>query len=84
MSSNEQSVKAVNEYILWRRDREMYPPRLSPEEWIEDVLKSEARVRLNLLSDYLLTIEQPDSEALLKIHELVFDPLEVIVDDAGV
>jgi hypothetical protein len=85
---NENNVQAINEYMDWLRDKRMHPPTGSPEEWLEEQLNTDARKRLNLLSDYLLNLDElldsDYSEVLVKIHSFVFDPLEVIEDDPGV
>jgi hypothetical protein len=39
---------------------------------------SEARVRINLIADYLLGLDEP-MDGLVKIQEFVFDPIELLM-----
>lgn len=82
MSSS--TLEAINEYMVWRREREMYPPRYTPEEWLQEILNKEARTRLNLIAEYFENAEDPSEISVNRIQELVFDPLEVIENDTGV
>jgi len=44
-------ASVINEYLDWLRDKKNYPPTGSPEEWVEEMLMSEARDRLGLIKD---------------------------------
>ncbi len=77
-------VQAINAYMEWLQDKRMFPPRGTPEEWVEEVLNKEARTRLNLIAEYFDTAKDPSEISINRIQELVFDPLEVIENDPGV
>lgn len=77
-------TKMIEDYLLWKRDKELYPPRWTPEEWARDVIMSEANVRLNLIKDM---IEGRDEIGLvefsLQIKSMVYDPIEELMSDGG-
>lgn len=81
---NENNIQAINEYMEWLQDKRMFPPRGTPEEWVEEVLNKEARTRLNLIAEYFDMAKDPSEIHINRIQELLFDPLEVIEDDAGI
>lgn len=75
------NTNMIEAYLLWKRDKELYPPSWSPEEWAADVIKGEARVRINLLKDLLETDLDP-VEFAVKAQSIVYDPLEdLMLDD---
>jgi hypothetical protein len=59
----------INEYLKWRRDKELYPPSWSAEEYVEDLLKSDAREKLTII--YAL-FEDEDENILENIREVLF------------
>jgi hypothetical protein len=83
---NENNIQAINEYMDWLQDKRMFPPRGTPEEWLEEVLNKEARTRLNLIAEYFDTAKDPSEIDVIRIQELVFDPIEQEEgeDDTGV
>jgi hypothetical protein len=68
----------IENYLSWKREKDMYPPTWTPEQWAEELLMSEARVRINLIADYLLGLDEP-MDGLVKIQEFVFDPIELLM-----
>ncbi len=77
MQSN---IELINSYIDWRRDKEMYPTRLTPEDYFEEVLQKDAKIRLQLIAEYLESLQGDEAEVhnpvVSKIHDLVFANLE--------
>jgi hypothetical protein len=63
------SPEVINGYLEWRRDKELYPPLWSAEEYVEDLLKSDARDKLNII--YAL-FEDEDENILEQIREVLF------------
>ena len=63
------SPEIINGYLEWRREKELYPPLWSAEEYVEDLLKSDARDRLNII--YAL-FEDEDENILEQIREVLF------------
>ena len=75
------NTKMIENYLSWKREKDMYPPQWTPEQWAEEVLMSEARVRINLLKD-LLETELDPVEFAVKAQCIVYDPLEdLMLDD---
>jgi DNA-directed RNA polymerase subunit F len=55
------NVEDINKYLTWVRDKQLYPPQNSPEEYAEWVEMSVARDRMKLIEEMLdwgLTDEQ--------------------------
>ena len=44
-------VSEVEKYLEWKRDKELYPPRWTPEEYVEHILNQEARQKLQKIYD---------------------------------
>lgn len=75
------NTKMVEEYLLWKRDKELYPPRWSPEEWAHDVIMSEANARINLIKDLLENSPELDPVQFSnQVHRIVYDPMEELVN----
>ena len=75
------NTKMIENYLSWKREKDMYPPQWTPEQWAEELLMSEARVRINLLKDLLETDLDP-VEFAVKAQAIVYDPLEdLMLDD---
>ena len=71
----------IENYLSWKREKDMYPPQWTPEQWAEELIMSEARVRINLLKDLLETDLDP-VEFAVKAQSIVYDPLEdLMLDD---
>jgi hypothetical protein len=73
----------IEDYLMWRRDKELYPPRYSAEEWVNELIMSEANVRINLIKDLLERNDLDPVELATAIHELVYDDIGDLYDDAG-
>jgi hypothetical protein len=77
-------TKMIEDYLLWKRDKELYPPQWTPAEWARDVIMSEANVRINLLKDMLEDVVELDPMELAnEIHKIVYDPIEELMSDGG-
>jgi hypothetical protein len=71
----------IENYLLWKRDKELYPPQWTPEDWAADVIMSEARVRIDLIKDLLENNPELDPvEFANEVHKIVYDPLEEIMN----
>jgi len=75
----------IENYLMWKRDKELYPPQWTPEEWAADVIMSEARVRIDLIKDLLENSDDLDPvEFANEVHKIVYDPLEELMNgDTG-
>ena len=59
-------------------------PTWSPLEWANDVIMSEARVRIDLLKDLLESDQELEPVELAnKVHRIVYDPIEELMADGG-
>ena len=45
------NIEEVEKYLEWKRDKELYPPRWTPEDYVEHVLNTEAREKLQRIYD---------------------------------
>jgi len=71
----------IENYLLWKRDKELYPPQWTPEDWAADVIMSEARVRVDLIKDLLENSGDVDPvEFANEVHRIVYDPLEELIN----
>jgi hypothetical protein len=79
------NTKMIEGYLLWKRDKELYPPQWTPEDWAADVIMSEARVRIDLIKDLLEHSGDVDPvEFANEVHRIVYDPLEELMNgDTG-
>lgn len=75
----------IQNYLLWKRDKELYPPQWTPEDWASDVIMSEARVRIDLIKDLLENSPELDPlEFANEVHRIVYDPLQELMNgDTG-
>lgn len=80
------NAEMINEYLEWRQAkanniRYYGESELSPENWIAETIMSEARDRINLIKDLLESnVELDPVELANKIHSLVYDPLEELIE----
>ena len=78
------STKMIEDYLDWKRSKELYPPSWSPVEWANDVIMSEARVRIDLLKDLLESDQELEPVDLAnQVHRIVYDPIEELMADGG-
>lgn len=80
------NAEMINEYLEWRNNkanniRYYGEMELSPEHWIKETIMSEAADRINLIKDLLESdVELDPVELANKIHSLVYDPLEELIE----
>lgn len=75
------NTNMIEAYLIWKRDKELYPPQWTPEEWAADVIMSEARVRIDLIKDLLENSPELDPvEFANEVHKIVYDPLEELMN----
>jgi hypothetical protein len=43
---NDKMIQALEDYMVWKREKELYPPKWTPEEYAEHILNMEARATL--------------------------------------
>ena len=82
------NADTINDYLEWRQTklnelRYAGEDVVSPENWIEEILMSEARDRINLIKDLLESKDLDPLEVATKIHSLVYDPIEELHDNTG-
>lgn len=70
------SAKMIHEYLMWKRDKDLYPPQWTPDEWAKDVLMSEGYARLNLIKDLLEHSDVDPIDFANEVHKIVYDPIE--------
>jgi hypothetical protein len=72
----------IQNYLLWKRDKELYPPQWTPEEWANELIMSEANVRINFIKDLLEDNPELDAvEFANEVHKIVYDPLEELTNE---
>lgn len=64
-------LELLNQYLDWKREKELYPPKWSPEEYAEHVLNMEARGNFNLIYDMLFDDGIDDAEFRRRVAELI-------------
>lgn len=64
-------LQLLNQYLEWKRDKELYPPKWSPEEYAEHILSMDARGKINLIYDILFDEEYDDAEFRRRVAELI-------------
>jgi hypothetical protein len=69
--------EAINQYLTWLRDKQLYPPQYSPEEYAEWIEMSEARVRMSLIRMVLQNKDLTNQEICDKINDIMEEELEV-------
>lgn len=75
------NTNMIESYLVWKRDKELYPPQWTPEDWAKDVIMSEARVRIDLIKDLLENSPELDPvEFANEVHKIVYDPLEELMN----
>ena len=67
------NVDEINKYLMWVRDKQLYPPQNSPEEYAEWVEMSVASGRLKRIVDIVKDGTLTDEEFRDKIEEIVID-----------
>lgn len=71
----------IEAYLVWKRDKELYPPQWTPEDWAKDVIMSEARVRIDLIKDLLESDPGLEpTEFAVHVCRIVYDPLEELMN----
>ena len=64
-------LELLNQYLDWKREKELYPSKWSPEEYAEHVLNMEARGNLNLIYDMLFDDGIDDAGFRRRVAELI-------------
>lgn len=65
-------VEALNGYLQWKRDKELYPPTWSPEDYVQHILNVDARTKLDMLHEVLENgTEYSDKQLLVIIREVL-------------
>lgn len=76
------NAKMVEDYLMWKRDKDLYPPKFSPDEWAKEILMSEASARLNMIKDLLESDPGLEpTEFAVHVCRIVYDPLEELMND---
>lgn len=61
----------IEKYLVWKRTKELYPSENSPQDWVDELIMSEARVKMQLLSDML----EHDGTTIEDVKKLLSEPL---------
>lgn len=69
------NVNEINKYLSWVRDKQLYPPQNSPEEYAEYVEMSVARGKM-ILIEKLLGLGLTDDEFRARIVDIVYMEVE--------
>jgi DNA-directed RNA polymerase subunit F len=69
------NVEDINRYLSWVRDKQLYPPQNSPEEYAEWVKMSEARGKM-ILIEKLLGSGLTDEEFRASIVDIMYMEVE--------
>jgi hypothetical protein len=56
---NDKMVQALEDYMAWKREKELYPPKWTPEDYAEHILNMEARATVIRLQN-IFDNEDPD------------------------
>jgi hypothetical protein len=75
-------TKMIENYLLWKRDKELYPPQWTPDEWAKELIMSEANARINIIKDLLENNPELDAiEFANEVHRITYDPLEELMNE---
>lgn len=79
------NTKMIEDYLLWKRDKDLYPPQYTAADWAHEVIMSEANARIDLIKDLLEHSDDVDPvEFANEVHRIVYDPLEELMNgDTG-
>jgi len=69
---------AINKYVTWVRNIQLYPPQYSPEEYAEWVEMSEARAKMVAIKA-TMEADLTDKDKCAKIQDIINTDLEVDV-----
>ena len=75
---NEKLTKELEKYLEWKRDKELYPPRNTPEEYMEHVLNMDARIKLQRIYNIF---NEEDPGFLAQHTNPLVDMIEEILSD---
>jgi hypothetical protein len=59
LENDDALAKELEEFMAWKRDKELYPPRWTPNEYIQEMLNANARKIVNKIQD-IFDNEDPD------------------------
>jgi hypothetical protein len=71
-------VAEVEKYLEWKRDKELYPPRWTPEEYVEHILNQDARQKLQRIHDIF---QNEDPGFLASNTNALVDMIEEVVSE---
>lgn len=77
LENDDALAKELEEFMAWKRDKELYPPRWTPNEYIQEMLNANARRIVNKIQD-IFDNEDPDflasnSNALTEMIEEILN-----------
>ena len=75
------NTNMIESYLVWKRDKELYPPQWTAADWAHEVIMSEANARINLIKDLLENSDNLDPvEFANEVHKIVYEPLEELMN----
>jgi hypothetical protein len=75
---NEKLAKELEKFLEWKRDKELYPPRWTPEDYAEHLVNMDARIKLQRLYD---VFNEQDPGFLTEHTNPHVDMIEEILND---
>lgn len=75
---NQKLAKELEKYLEWKRDKELHPPRNTPEEYMEYVLNMDARIKLQRIYDIF---DKEDPGFLASNTNALVNMIEEIIAD---
>jgi hypothetical protein len=67
----------LDEYLAWKRERELYPAKLDPEEYVEYLLDKDARGKLIMIQNIF---DNQDPDFLASNSNELTDMIDKIVN----
>lgn len=75
------NTKMIEDYLLWKRDKDLYPPQYTAADWAHEVIMSEANARIGLIKDLLESDPGLEpTEFAVHVCRIVYDPLEELMN----
>ena len=78
LENDDALAKELEEFMAWKRDKELYPPRWTPNEYIQEMLNANARRIVNKIQDIF---DNEDPDFLASNSNELTDMIEKIIND---
>lgn len=74
---NDKLAEELEKFLEWKRDKELYPPRWTPEDYAEHLVNMDARIKLQRLYDLF---NEQDPEFLAENTNPLVETIEEIIN----